>query len=94
MATHASSSQSIAALLEGTTVHELLGRKKNAIPLVAIAATATVEDAFDRLLAKDVTSLPVYASSVTGSTTASQPASYIGFVSAYDLLVFLQPDVS
>ncbi|KAI9591265.1 hypothetical protein BDF19DRAFT_426449 [Syncephalis fuscata] len=77
-----------AALLEDTPVHQLLLEKKNAIPLVAVPATTSIEDVFDCLLGQDVTSVPIYT-----TQDNSTNISYIGFISAYDLLVYLSDDL-
>ncbi|RKP22913.1 hypothetical protein SYNPS1DRAFT_25154 [Syncephalis pseudoplumigaleata] len=76
-------------LLKTTSVHQLLLDKKNAIPLVALPATASIEDVLDRLLAEDVLSVPIY----TSTTSDDNDTRYIGLVSAYDLLVYLSNDL-
>ncbi|KAI8048400.1 hypothetical protein BDF22DRAFT_746874 [Syncephalis plumigaleata] len=86
-------------LFENTSVHQLLQEKKNAIPLVALPSTSTIEEVFDCLLAQDVLSVPIYVPATTTTTTTSNgddddDVEYIAFVSAYDLLVFLSSDLN
>ncbi|RKP10222.1 hypothetical protein THASP1DRAFT_27988 [Thamnocephalis sphaerospora] len=75
-----------ASYLREHTVQQLLSGKKDVIPLVDVAATASVEEALDLLLANDILTLPVYS---TQNVPDNEERQYVGFVSAYDLLTFL-----